>query len=1126
MSTTQGTPVTVHIPCDSFSVQVRVGYGEVLSPIEQTALRVIDAMEKDRDGHPGVTSADDLAELLGLGRRVTLDLLHDIWRKGYARIDFGSGGVVVTEEVHRRIAEDTLHLLPGAEMSDARGDLMIDRLTGLVMPRRGRRAPADPQLAMSPECDTTDLQRAPRADLVSALESDLRRRQTDSGRTFDDSGEGAGSGPPAPSGRDAGRPPRVLSFRLTAREFQPPAQRWWIPLDLLTHEDPDTGLVQITVVDRDYPTDRHQLAGERLTQLVADFPAGRFARNLRATAASRAVDPPPLDALLRRLAAHAEGAAGIPAGQRANRHLELCDEARAVSTALDSRIAAEIQVRTVPAEDHLAHAVDLVRQAKRQVVLACPSILDSVWNKLEPELGRALERQVQVVLLWGDKPGSGLSKPLSIALSTLARQHGQSLLLYPAASARLGASVVVSDDRAALVSNRAVLGHTTAHGLGVLLGNPGADSGSGSATVRRLLDWAASTVPEGRMSRRLCTSEADFGHPPATAHAQDLMLPEAPPDDEHAPPAALRAWGDAWRARVAGLTSSSSSRELPSVRCVEGGAHLDLLWRALRSAQHRLVIATDRSGLDAVDERFRSLLQSRLSNGVQITLAFGAPDPAAAAPRKRFESLRELARDHPGQLHFGPASGRILVCDDVVVLGSFDFLTDGSRGAAFGRHRRRAELGVELIGEQIAAEVAAAVGEPAEVRVSAPTATADHSAPYADPVVVNIRQRIVNRYLPGAAGAEIIRTELLLAPDPWAVLEDLADTADPAIVAATAARCLLDHRGDGPPARTQHWQQRLVQLRWEQGDFFGAAALRRSVADPGLRPRAALAAVGAALRSPGIGSALFEVVADTDPVPDEHAALLVVAAAELLRSGDGSAADVVADLTARLDHPWNSLGQAVHRCWEELYGQPAVPAVRSALAVDRRREDDDARWRRLEYALLMGAQLPVDIGVAVRMHRNLFGPGGVFTRLQSAAEHRDRAALDQLLAVELPVGHKDSRTQVGVLIDETWRAYAQPRAELLTGRPRDKYQTRLAEVLDAAREAAADPVEAGRAAHGFDRAGDAAAVRVLARTLAPLRGVLGEAVDALAAAERRLARTAFGDFDDVITLGGRGGTDD
>ncbi|MFH8896597.1 hypothetical protein ACH4HG_09350 [Streptomyces coeruleorubidus] len=1104
MRTRHGNRAVIYVPCDTFLVHVSAGLGDVLSPIEMTALRLIDALERDRGGRPGVTSVEQLVELLGLGHRVTLELLHDVWRKGYVRLDFSTGGVLVSEEVRTRIMANTLRELPGAETLDYDCEVMIDRLTGLVQPRRGNLAPGTGRLAVEPALDDTTPAQVPRAELIPALERDLHRRFTERAADGPDAGAGASH-----ARQGNGRPPRVLSYRTPTDDAQI-TERRWIALDVLVHEDPDTGRLKIVVADRAYPASRHQLAGERLTQLAADNASSPFVRALRSVAGQDLIDPPPLERLLVRLHERADRAFSVPAATRLARHLELGDEARTVCAALDNRTASEVHAASVADEEHEARIVELIGQSRTQLVIAAPKITVTGWRRWEPELLRALEARVTVVLLWGEQPTAKLPSPVHNALVSLVRRYGPGRLLYPQVAPCPEANVVIQDDQAALISDRDIMGYPAGHSLGLLLTAP--DEDSHSVVFGRLLSWAAGIVPTARMSRLLRTTGDAFGTG-QPALPESLGFPEAPPEEAEAPERAVRAWADGWVAYARALAERAASRELPAARIVDTDAHVDLLWRALRSARCRLVISSDRP--PSVDDRFVTLLDGRLREGVWVTLGLAVP------PGQEPAELVRLAAEYPGRLRLVPARGRVLVHDDEVLVGGKDLLGEGGRGA--WRGRPRPAPGIVLTSVRAADELAAAVGEPPEV---AALVRRQEKAPAesggTDPRVVYARQRIVTNWRPDAEGAALLRTELGRSQDPWAVLEDLDGTTGPDLVTAAAACCLLHHAAAASAEISAHWRLRLVRLCWGRGDYTRAALLRRSVADPAARPRMPLAAVAAARGGRQLGTHLLEVAVGTDPDSDEQAALMLVAVEEVLRTGDDLALDVVVELAAGLGAPWEELGRAVHRCHQELYGLPAGPEIRRALSDERHQEARDAQWQALEQALLVADRPPVIIKPAIRTHHVLFRDDRLFGRIRTLVSGRDPDGLGALLAKETGTGrrHGDGRAVAADLVDDVWRGVSHVRDEPLTGAPRENYLSKLGEVLDLAwRVAAAEPgPEPGD--HRIRGPHDPLeAVRELGRVMVDRRGRTQAAVAELAEPERGLCHSVLDGLADLYRLG-------
>ena len=138
-----GSAATViYLPCDVVTVRARVSVGEGLSPIEKIVLRALDARP---------CTGPDLSGLLGLGDRMTVGVLHGLWRYGHLRIDHASRKMDVSDEIKRRIAAGGLGLdtLPGIDSEVVERELMIEKLTGHVLPSSGHpKAPPLPRLAV------------------------------------------------------------------------------------------------------------------------------------------------------------------------------------------------------------------------------------------------------------------------------------------------------------------------------------------------------------------------------------------------------------------------------------------------------------------------------------------------------------------------------------------------------------------------------------------------------------------------------------------------------------------------------------------------------------------------------------------------------------------------------------------------------------------------------------------------------------------------------------------------------------------------------------------------------------------------------------------------------------------
>lgn len=1062
----RNSQVTLYVPCDCITVEVRVGFGDGLSAMEQIALRVIDALARDRrersaHGHDGgITSAERLAQILGLGLRVTLDLLHDLWRKQYVVLDFESGEVLTTAKVADAIRQGTLESLPGAELGEDSVELMVDRLTGAVWPQGGSLRPLLPGYAVEVEQDDGLITRVPGSELVASLERVLQRRNRErhGGGAARDASLVQPSGPPDLHPNAVDRRPRVQSYRLGKGGVAPIGDQRWIPLDVTVEEDADNGGVAVTVIDRDYPSARRAAAGARLTQLVAEQPASKVAGTLRGTARRALVNPPALDTLLADLTHAVHKLPTVPAGRRLQRHLELCDDARLCAAMTDNRIRAEVSAELVTGDRQLDRVTEVIASAERQLVLCTPSLGHLEWSRVEEAVEHLLDKGVQVLVLWGANQQDSLPKHVHTAMMRLVRREGAGLFLLPETSASVRVGAVVADDRAALLTSRPVLMPSRAgHAPAVMIRST---DGHGSAAVRDLLSWVGRTVPDGWTSRLVLISEDEFA-----TKGQVPVLPDPPglplaPDEQGASGQTVRAWYEAWQGYAAALALRLRSRSRPSAELVEDAAHSDLLWQAARGARHRLLVATERLDEKIVDERFLTHLTERLNEGVHVTVSSPSLAPDRGGPA---EELHRLARAHPGRLVLSRTAGRVLVRDDEVVVGSFDFLQRGRREASRPRHRRQAELGLRMKDPRLADEVCdhfrtAAAAGPAPADRPAPLSRRPPiAAPHSDPLrtsggdidVLLARQRLVEQFRPGLEGSRRMRAELARAADPWALLESIYAATDDALREAAVAQCLVDHADRADPQTLPIWRHRLVELRWQAGDFFAAAALRRLDPSPGSRPTPHLAAIAAAFGGPLTGAALTEVLVEAELQPGERAAVHAIAVAELLRSGDADSAAVVVELAGAATAGWQAFGEALLTAWRDSHQRALEPVVRRATDNDRHAHGLEEAWNALDDALRLAGQQAKYVGKAVRAHGLLFGPNGEFGRIVAAARLRDPAALRALTEPRFPVG-KPCAAEVERLVDEVWgQVRGSHQDAQLYGKPRPKYLGRLEQAVQA-----------------------------------------------------------------------------
>lgn len=1050
------TAAEVYLPCDVGHVKVKLGFGDTLSPLEEAALRVIAALSAADDPSEEadtVQRADirEVATLLGLGYRVALDLVHDLWRAGYLVVDFGSNSIGLSQDVQGKLADGELSTLRGTETEDSTVELMMERLTGYVMPTHGPFAPADPRLAVRFLGTDSGFAEASHADIYQAVRGWLRQERR-------------------------GRQRRILSVRSAPGDRFTGGARRWYPLAVQAEVSPDSERLVVTVTDRRFPADRRDRASDRLTRLAEDKPLEPWVTQLRNTAEQRLVTPPSVEEIIDRLEARIASGMSIPAGRHHAEHLEWADESRRITGFIQDRIAHEVNAELVlSGEAHAATVSQLIDEARTQLVLACPRIVDYALEQFAAQLQGAIDRGVQVVILWGGEYKATLQGNVRNALDSLARRAKTATVLRAQVSANTNVRMVICDNRAALVTSRDFLTTTRERPeVGLLLRRP---DGQDGAALSELLGWARVNMP-GSMSTSVLRHADRFDGAKAAswdepAERQREELPEELPEDL-ADTGAVQAWTMRWEAHLASLRAELAGRPLPSVRTVEDGAHRELLWQALRRAQRRVVIASGQLSDEVVNSRMIDAIGMLLARGVAVTVGY---DEQGGADRGKgaLAAFADLAETYPTLLTVSGGVGhtRALVWDDDVMVGSYSYLFHAGYGTVGGRHMLPSELSIRLTDAALADQVAAACGEPAEVttRTTGTTAAPAEPAEDIDPAALAIVQRILNRAGDPRPGA-LVRVELRATDNPWPVLDLLNRLAYPAIRRAAIAYCLAHAN---PDVRTAtRWRERLIADLASDGLFAEAEIVRAGTledlgpesstappdghgvpdsgrADTTRAPRPAVLAALSRHGQPGSEDVLLGAAIEEDLTADEQAALLAVSVGELLATGSTDAEDALEYLPDD-DGPWGELARLALAYQRNAAGASTAELIRE---VSKQRRADtwlEGAWDRLELALIESEPLPMTLDGAKKTKAALFKDTGVLGRLRGIAARRDLPALRMLVTAEFPARPLPYDI-AGDLLDRTWHEVA-PQSDLLYGKPRAKYIKRLAEVVAAARDLA------------------------------------------------------------------------
>lgn len=117
--------IPISIPSERFNVDAVLCPGGSLSPIKRLVIRAIMAGGKDLDG---------LGRLFGVGGRIMLDLVLDLWRNDCLYLDIPNGTVHVVDSIRKKIDDGQADEIGGAQRETISVSPVHDLFTGCVPP--------------------------------------------------------------------------------------------------------------------------------------------------------------------------------------------------------------------------------------------------------------------------------------------------------------------------------------------------------------------------------------------------------------------------------------------------------------------------------------------------------------------------------------------------------------------------------------------------------------------------------------------------------------------------------------------------------------------------------------------------------------------------------------------------------------------------------------------------------------------------------------------------------------------------------------------------------------------------------------------------------------------------------
>jgi phosphatidylserine/phosphatidylglycerophosphate/cardiolipin synthase-like enzyme len=1093
--------VVAYTVCRTFEVRITVGAGTSLSPVEQHVLKAIDA---------GVDSVTGLCDVLGLGSRLMVDLLGDLWRAGHVGFDFADERVWLTGPVRELVAADALDTLPGAEISDETQQMMLDTLSGQVIPVGGARRPLVRNMEIPQHPGEAQLGDIDQAALIEAVTRALNEDRQLAGA------HSAGQ-----------RLKRVVRAYLSPASLTShSSERHYRAVRIKAALDADGQLVARLAEDA-VPGRYRENAQARLIRLIEDQPNSSFVHALRMAAGGPPQEPATLASALAELGEHALALEAVPAARRQEEHAEITAASRRIVTRLSglAEQVSEISLLSGHAAQEAAIR-EMIRRAKTQVVLACPWISYRGLLPYAPLLEEAARRGVQIVLLWGIGRGDAPVGEISNALSALQREAMPSarVVISPQTSSIIHAKLVVSDAQQAVVTSLNFLDPSgpQTHELGVLVQ---AMPGLHSPAILEALTWARNAMPDYTVAQSIINDSASFPVAPGETEPEPLAetggdppLTDLARQDTPGGPA-VSAWAAAWRQR-AGELEVAAQRQRPSVRLVRDGEHRDILWTALRTARRQLLITSDGLAEDVVDKAFVEHLSQCLKRGVDVTLIYRRPRrESGTQAAQRLQDLSERHRAGPGRLTLVKQNNhaKVLVVDDEAVVTSFNFLSFEGYYGGVGRRRQRAEVGVRIYGGGVARQLlesfGAAPDEPAAAGSRDLKAQAGQTQLQLRAFSVTQQlldrqlgqgERLTGRQLAGLAGR---------GNDGLAVLDALRycgaapDVLEPVVAAVLGWD---DHPGEGPGSRREadDWWAWLARRRFEAQDFTVAGTLRAAVPGQEARPRSALVSVAACRATAGLSAAISDAALQEDLRPDEWSIIVTVAAYELLRTGGMDLAGVTGIALPEVSGAWAELATITLRWWETTLRPLPVDQLRRGAEQRQMIAGEVGNWADLDRQLGAFERYSPPFTAGSATQRFLLRADGPLNLLKLAADHRDRVAVRTWLA--------DAKLKnVGNWVDAATKAAGV--GELIEGHLRPPFVSRVTDIVTAARTVAEYDDSGLAPADTADETAEAA--RAFVRDFTALLPRLQAAATAVELPERVLAEAAVRDLERLTEAG-------
>jgi hypothetical protein len=974
--------IELYVPCRLIEVTVSVAPAEHLSRLEKLVLRAM---------HAGVTQFRELVNLFGLGQRPTLDLVSDLWHRGYLALDMEKSELWLTEGVKRAIESEKLDHLSAGEVQERKAQVAQELISGHIL--RPPRRPTQVQRSriVPVEYHSRPLRPEHRQEVIGVLDEVLMRALSQ------------------------GRGAKVLAvnfglFGVTEQTPTPMHERRLMEVRVECTRHARTDRLSFQILHPAALPVRVRKSMERgLGKLTAELHQHQFARTMR----DRAEQPSIIERLepaeaAQRLSAQCSNVTESIPGKLSG--LELHEWARIAQdklelAALPAREGAEElllsqhEIELVSEERHYTQLIGKVLTgAKHQLILCLPTLKYAGLQSILSHLEMVLRDGVSVFILWGREPDTILDTDVNNRLAALQQEHRR--LFIAKNSSRVGSFAMIQDKDLALVSSSDPLARLPdrVHLLGVLLRPRTARQGG---AIEDLITFCREAFPEHRTASLMETAWSTQGEQSTV----ETPLPEFPqllPAADVAwksdkAPIALSLWREQWQQYAQQITHSVS---LPTstANLLTDGQIREVFWGLIGRRQRQLTVISQRLDSDVVNSKLMQVLEERLRDQTRVTILFSeTADPATAG------RMEEIMEKFPGQMLIQQMPARSLrsecvISDERVLLTSLQLLCVSGEYVGSQRYRLARHIGLVLHGSEVVQSILSGLRQynpeaagaiPGPVRAPGTAMSMPPPPRHVPPPALTLLSKLTAVASDPAQQAAVLREWFHGMPTPqvWASLDQLHRARLPEIwLAVVCALGVAPHHLKTPEG--QEWQARLAahtwhvqhcpQQTWLLLHDWPALAAHATLAQ---LPRLPIVALAAVQDRPALFSrrqqALGESLSDESQIG--VAALSIMS---VLRHGNSEAAFWLETRHEQLASPLNKLAIALLRYFSRTANPYPLAELMQQSKLHGAREEQGRMRTELRAALAEARQIKTAFTLMRATWDQLFAPTSSLASLE------------------------------------------------------------------------------------------------------------------------------------------------